>query len=217
MGRCLEHKHYEPAFYSTVMADWGTSLACANELGPQAKCLVDLGHHAPGTNIEQIVARLIRFGKLAGFHFNDSKYGDDDLDAGAINPFQLFLVFNELVDAEARRGPDRGLAFMMDQSHNVTDPIESLMSSAMEIQRAHAQALLVDRGALAGFQDASDALMASRVLKLAFQTDVGPILAMARRRSGGAIDPLGVYRAVGYRRHKAEERPFRAGSSAGIV
>ena len=128
-----EHKMYEPAFYSTVVQDWGTNYLIAQELGPKAFCLVDLGHHAPNVNIEMIVARLIQFGKLGGFHFNDSKYGDDDLDAGSIDPYRLFLVFNELVDAEARGVPGFHPAHMIDQSHNVTDPIESLMVSAMEI------------------------------------------------------------------------------------
>ncbi|MEG0880027.1 MAG: TIM barrel protein, partial [Janthinobacterium sp.] len=132
----IEHKLFEPAFYATTIADWGTSFACASALGPKAKCLVDLGHHAPNTNIEMIVARLAQFGKLGGFHFNDSKYGDDDLDSGSINPFQLFLVFNELADAAARDGAAFHPAYMLDQSHNVTDPIESLMSSAVEVQRA---------------------------------------------------------------------------------
>src|SRR5712691_2625666 len=122
----IEHKFYEPAFYSTVINDWGTSYHCARELGPKAFCLVDLGHHAPNVNIEMIVSRLIQFGKLAGFHFNDSKYGDDDLDAGSIKPFQLFLIFNELVDAELGRVHNFSPAYMLDQSHNVTDPIESL-------------------------------------------------------------------------------------------
>ena len=178
-----EHKMYEPAFYSTVVQDWGTNYLIATELGPQAFCLVDLGHHAPNVNIEMIVARLIQFGKLGGFHFNDLKYGDDDLDAGSIDPYRLFLVFNELVDAEAR-GAALPLAHMIDQSHNVTDPIESLMASAMEIERAYIQALLVDRAALDDYQHANDALMATTTLKAAFRTDVEPILAMARHRQG---------------------------------
>ncbi|TMV36152.1 sugar isomerase, partial [Thioclava sp. BHET1] len=139
-------------------------------LGPKAQCLVDLGHHAPNVNIEMIVARLIQFGKLGGFHFNDSKYGDDDLDTASIDPYRLFLVFNELVDAEGRA--DFNPAHMLDQSHNVTDPIESLMVSAMEVQRAYALALLVDRTALVGFQEENDPLMATGVLKTAFRTDV---------------------------------------------
>ncbi|TIO99809.1 MAG: sugar isomerase, partial [Mesorhizobium sp.] len=140
-----EHKMYEPAFYSTVVQDWGTNYIIAKELGDKAFCLVDLGHHAPNVNIEMIVSRLIQFGKLGGFHFNDSKYGDDDLDAGSIDPYRLFLVFNELVDAELSGAKGFHPAHMLDQSHNVTDPIESLMQSAVEVQRAYAQALLVDR------------------------------------------------------------------------
>ncbi|MFB0993566.1 MAG: L-rhamnose catabolism isomerase, partial [Paracoccaceae bacterium] len=160
-----EHKMYEPAFYSTVVQDWGTNYMIAKELGDKAHCLVDLGHHAPNVNIEMIVARLIQFGKLGGFHFNDSKYGDDDLDTGAIDPFRLFLVFNELVNSEGKENFNP--AHMLDQSHNVTDPIESLMSSANEVRRAFAQALLVDRKALCAFQDQNDALMAAHTLKQA--------------------------------------------------
>jgi L-rhamnose isomerase/sugar isomerase len=213
----LEHKLYEPAFYSTVISDWGTSFAAAQELGPQAQCLIDLGHHAPNVNIEQIVARLVRFKKLGGFHFNDSKYGDDDLDAGSVEPFRLFLVFNELIDAESRRADGFAPAYMIDQSHNVTDPIESLMQSAIELQRAYAQALIVDREALAHAQQANDALGAHLELKRAFTIDVSPLLAMARRRAGGAIAPIEAYRASGYRARKAKERPAVAGTSAGIV
>lgn len=212
-----EHKMYEPAFYSTVVQDWGTNLLIAQTLGPKAFCLVDLGHHAPNTNIEMIVARLIQFGKLGGFHFNDSKYGDDDLDAGAIEPYRLFLVFNELVDAEYRGVQGFHPAHMIDQSHNVTDPIESLISSANEIRRAYAQALLVDRTALDGFQQDNDALMASETLKRAYRTDVEAILAEARRRTGGAIDPVATYRASGYRAKVAGERPAVKGGSGGIV
>ena len=213
----IEHKFYEPAFYSTVINDWGTSYYCARELGPKAACLVDLGHHAPNVNIEMIVARLIQFGKLGGFHFNDSKYGDDDLDAGSIKPFQLFLIFNELVDAEQSGVPGFDPAYMLDQSHNVTDPIESLAMSAIEVTRAYVQAQLVDRVALAEAQDSCDALLALSTLKEAFTTDVSPILAVARQRSGGAIDPIATYRASGYRRAKAEERPTKIEATVGIV
>ncbi len=213
----MEHKLYEPAFYSTVINDWGISYHCARELGPKAQCLVDLGHHAPNVNIEMIVARLIQFGKLAGFHFNDSKYGDDDLDAGSIKPFQLFLIFNELVDAELEGVADFNPAYMLDQSHNVTDPIESLMLSAVELQRAYVQAHLVDRGALAEAQERGDAIRALATLKQAFTADVAPIIAMARQRAGGAVDPLATYRASGYRQRKAEERPASLSMSAGIV
>jgi L-rhamnose isomerase / sugar isomerase len=187
----LEHKLEEPAFYSTVLNDWGTSYWCSSQLG--------------------------QFGKLAGFHFNDSKYGDDDLDSGSIKPFQLFLVFNELVDAELARLPGFAPAYMLDQSHNVTDPLESLMTSAVEVVRAYVQAHLVDRDALAGYQDGCDPLMALATLKQAFTTDVAPILAMARRRAGGAVDPVGAYRASGYRARKAQERPAPAGGRGGGI
>ena len=213
----LEHKLYEPAFYSTVINDWGTSYYCARELGPKVFCLVDLGHHAPNVNIEMIVARLIQLGKLAGFHFNDSKYGDDDLDAGSIKPFQLFLVFNELVDAELCALSQFNPVYMLDQSHNLTDPVESLMMSAIEVNRAFIQSHLVDRQALTEAQEKCDPLMALSILKQAFVTDVAPILARARELSGGAIDPVAAYRASNYRKHKAEERPARAKSFAGIV
>ena len=213
----IEHKLYEPAFYSTVLNDWGVSYHCARELGDRAFSLVDFGHHAPNVNIEMIVARLIQFGKLGGFHFNDSQYGDDDLDAGSIKPFQLFLVFNELVAAEEEGVPGFDACYMLDQSHNVTDPIESLMVSAMEVQRAYVQACLVDRAALADYQERNDALMALATLKHAFTTDVSPILSMARHRRGGAIDPLAVYRASQYRTLLSKERPAPLRRGAGIV
>lgn len=210
-----EHKMYEPAFYSTVVQDWGTNLMIAQHLGDQAFCLVDLGHHAPNVNIEMIVARLVHAKKLGGFHFNDSKYGDDDLDTGSIDPYRLFLVFNELVAAEGVAGFDP--MHMLDQSHNVTDPIESMMSSAMEVQRAYVQALLVNRSELEGAQNANDALAAQAALKTAFRTDVEPILAMARFEKGCAVDPIAAYRAAGYRAKIASERPAVAAGSSGIV
>jgi L-rhamnose isomerase/sugar isomerase len=213
----IEHKLFEPALYSTLLNDWGISYYCARELGPNAFSLVDLGHHAPNVNIEMVVARLIQLGKLGGFHFNDSKYGDDDLDAGSIKPFQLFLIFNELVEAEIEGVDDFAPAFMLDQSHNVTDPLESLMTSAGELVRAYVQAHLVDRVALREHQDRNDALMALQTLKQAFTADVTPILAMARLRSGGALDPVAVFRASGYRERKGDERPALTGSGTGIV
>jgi L-rhamnose isomerase / sugar isomerase len=212
----LEHKMFEPAFYATVIQDWGSSLLAAQTLGDKARCLVDLGHHAPNTNIEMIVARLVHAGKLAGFHFNDSKYGDDDLDSGAINPFQLFLVFNELVDAAQSGAAGFDPAYMLDQSHNVTDPIESLMTSAGTVQRCYAQALLVDRVALTACQDANDVLMAAQTLKAAFHTDVTPLLQKIRMQAGGAVDPVAAYRASGYRASVAAVRPA-TGPSSGIV
>lgn len=213
----IEHKMYEPALYSTVIQDWGSSLMAAQALGPKAFCLVDLGHHAPNVNIEMIVARLIHAERLGGFHFNDSKYGDDDLDTGSINPYRLFLIFNELVDGEGRKGSNLSPAHMLDQSHNVTDPIESLMVSAMELTRAYAQALLVDRDLLSELQQANDALLASQTLKQAYTTDVSPILAMARMRRGAAIDPIGLYRASGYRKQVAGTRPAQGSSTSGGI
>ncbi|NBB75191.1 MAG: sugar isomerase [Bacteroidetes bacterium] len=201
-----EHKPYEPAFYATVVQDWGSSLMLANRLGPQAQCLVDLGHHLPNTNVELVVARLITAGKLGGFHFNDSKYGDDDLTTGAIKPYQLFLVFNELVDAyeEGLDGFDPD--YMIDQSHNVKDPIEAFLQTVDQLQRAYAKALLVDRDALAAYQDQNDVLMAEQTLKAAYEADVSALVAEARRRQGGALDPLAAFRTAGYRRAKHEER-----------
>jgi L-rhamnose isomerase/sugar isomerase len=212
----LEHKMFEPAFYSSVISDWGSSILAAQELGPKAKCLVDLGHHAPNVNIEQIVARLHRFGKLGGFHFNDSKYGDDDLDSGSINPHQLFLIFNELVEAE--RAPRDGFnpSYMIDQSHNVTDPIESMMSSAEAITGCFARALLVDRYALHAAQQSNDAMMAFQALRRAYNVDVAPIVAKARVEAGGAFDVLATYRLSQYRDRKAQDRKA-VGLGAGIV
>jgi L-rhamnose isomerase / sugar isomerase len=212
----LEHKMFEPAFYSTVISDWGSSILAAQTLGPKAQCLVDLGHHAPNVNIEQIVARLHRFGKLGGFHFNDSKYGDDDLDSGSINPHQLFLVFNELVEAELHPRDGFNPAHMIDQSHNVTDPIESMMSSAEAITACYAKAIIVDRDALHAAQDGNDTMMAFQALRSAYNVDVAPILAMARMEAGGAIDVLAAYRESGYRARKAQERKA-VGMGAGIV
>ena len=213
----IEHKPYEPAFYSTVISDWGSSLMAATELGPKAKCLVDLGHHPPGTTSNRSSPASSAHGRLAGFHFNDSKYGDDDLNSGSIDPFRLFLVFNELVDAELRKAPGFAPAYMIDQSHNVTDPIEILIASAIEVVRAYVSGLAdrprrARRGAGQG-----DIMVARQIVKQAFTTDVSPILAEARRRKGGAIDPLIAYRGSGYRAAKAAERPAAGVAAAGIV
>lgn len=212
----LEHKMFEPAFYSSVISDWGSSLMAAQELGNQCKCLVDLGHHAPNVNIEQIVARLHRAGKLGGFHFNDSKYGDDDLDSGSINPHQLFLIFNELIEAEMNPRDGFDPSYMIDQSHNVTDPIESMISSAETIAGCYARAVMVDREALKAAQNDNDVMLAFRVLRHAYETDVSPILQMARYEQDGAIDWLSIYRTSQYRARKAQERK-PVGLGAGIV
>jgi len=192
-----EHKPYEPAFYSTVNNDWGSSLLLAQAAGERASCLVDLGHHLPNCNIEQVVSRLAMVGRLGGFHFNDSKYGDDDLTTGSIKPFQLFLIFCELITAGGGTLPD--LAYMIDQSHNLKDPLEDLIQATEATAIAYAQALVVDRATLREAQDASDPALAQEVLQRAFRTDVRPLIAEARLRNGGALDPLGAYRAIGYR------------------
>jgi len=201
-----EHKPYEPAFYATVVQDWGSSLLLAQALGDRAQCLVDLGHHLPNTNIELVVARLLGAGKLGGFHFNDSKYGDDDLTAGSIKPYGLFLVFHELVQAARERLPGFAPAYMIDQSHNIKDPIEDMLQTVDQLQLAYAKARLVDHQALAGFQDTGDVVMAERTLKAAYETDVRPLVAEARRRAGAALDPVAAFRASGYRAAKAAER-----------
>jgi L-rhamnose isomerase/sugar isomerase len=192
-----EHKPYEPAFYSSVNNDWGTSLLLAQGTGDRAKCLVDLGHHLPNTNIEQVVSRLAMVGRLGGFHFNDSKYGDDDLTVGSITPFQLFLIVGELLEAGGGRMPDA--AYMIDESHNLKDPLEDLIQATDALQVALAQALCVNRADLADAQSANDPARAAEVLHRGFRTDVRPLVAEARRRNGAALDPLATYRAVGYR------------------
>jgi L-rhamnose isomerase/sugar isomerase len=199
-----EHKPYEPAFYATVNNDWGSSLLLSQAAGPKASCLVDLGHHLPNANIEQIVSRLAMVGRLGGFHFNDSKYGDDDLTTGSIKPFQLFLIFCELIRAGGGQLPP--LAYMVDQSHNIKDPLEDLIQSTEAIAIAYTQALIVDRDLLHEAQDRNDAALAQETLQSAFRTDVRPLIAEARRRNGGAIVPLDVYREVGYRRAVIERR-----------
>ncbi len=205
-----EHKPYEPAFYATVVQDWGSSLMLAQALGARARCLVDLGHHLPNTNIELIVARLITAGKLGGFHFNDSKYGDDDLTTGSIKPYQLFLVFNELVDAAVEGAADFAPDYMIDQSHNLKDPLEALLQTVEALQRAYARALLVDREALGAYQEENDVLMAERALQTAYERDVSALVAEARRRQGGALDPIATFRRSGYRRAKVSAREHGA-------
>ena len=203
----IEYKPYEPNFYSTVIPDWGTSLMLAEGCGEKAFTLVDLGHHLPNTNIEQIVAILMMKGKLGGFHFNDSKYGDDDLTCGSIKPYQLFLIFNELVDGmENNAGGNPPLAWMIDASHNIKDPLEDLIQSLEAIRTAYAQALLIDREALETARAESDVVRCQEILQTAYRTDVRPLLAEARRLSGGAIDPIGFYRQMAIRKNLIKER-----------
>jgi L-rhamnose isomerase/sugar isomerase len=204
----IEYKAYEPNFYSMTVGDWGQSLLYASKLGPMAYSLVDLGHHLPNANIEQIVALLLMEGKLGGFHFNDSKYGDDDLTVGSIKPYQLFLIFNELVEGMDARGMDhaRDLGWMIDASHNVKDPLEDLLQSVEAIMLSYAQALLVDRKKLKEAQQSGDVVMAQEVLQAAFRTDVRPLVAEARLRAGGALDPLALYRTQQVRKRLIKER-----------
>jgi L-rhamnose isomerase/sugar isomerase len=205
-----EHKPYEPAFYATVVQDWGSSLVLAQSLGERAQCLVDLGHHLPNTNIELVVARLLGVGRLGGFHFNDSKYGDDDLTAGSIKPYALFLIFHELVLAARERLAGFDPAYMIDQSHNLKDPIESLLQTVDQLQQAYAKAFVVSHDTHAEPQASGDVMMAERTLKRADETDVRSLVAEARRRRGGALDPIVAFRASGYRAQKANERPMTA-------
>jgi L-rhamnose isomerase/sugar isomerase len=191
-----------------TVGDWGQSLLYASKLGPKAYTLVDLGHHLPNANIEQIVALLLMEGKLAGFHFNDSKYGDDDLTVGSIRPYQLFLIFNELVDGMDNRGMNhaKDLGWMIDASHNVKDPLEDLLQSVEAIMLAYAQALAIDRAALRQAQSANDVVAAQEILQQAFRTDLRPLVAEARLRSGGALDPLTLYRILDIRKQLTAER-----------
>ena len=207
----VEYKAFEPNFYSMSVGDWGQSYLYASKLGPQAYTLVDLGHHLPNANIEQIVALLMNEGKLAGFHFNDSKYGDDDLTVGSINPYQLFLIFNELVEGMDARGMNHAtdLGWMIDASHNVKDPLEDLIQSVEAIMIAYAQALLVNTKALQDVQQSSDVTIAQEILQQAYRTDVRPLVAEARMQAGGALNPLALYRQLAVRQNLIKERGLK--------
>ena len=204
----VEYKAYEPNFYSTTVGDWGQSLLYANKLGKKAFTLVDLGHHLPNANIEQIVSLLLMEGKLGGFHFNDSKYGDDDLTVGSIKPYQLFLIFNELIEGMDARGMKHAtdMGWMIDASHNVKDPLEDLLQSVEAIMISYAQALLVDRKKLVEAQLQNDVVTAQEILQDAFRTDVRSLVAEARLRAGGAIDPLTVFRDEKVRKNLVQQR-----------
>jgi L-rhamnose isomerase/sugar isomerase len=199
----VEYKPYEPAFYATDLADWGSALLVCQELGERAKVLIDLGHHAQAVNIEQIVVLLQRAGRLGGFHFNDRKYGDDDLIVGSIDPFQLFRIFFELVSTEAL---ETGVRLTVDQSHNIEPKVEAMIQTVMNLQEAYAKALLVDRPALAAAQAEGDVLRANRILTGAFSTDVRPLCARVREKLGAAADPIEAFRSSGYRDRVAESR-----------
>ncbi|RFS16109.1 TIM barrel protein [Emticicia sp. C21] len=191
----IEYKPYEPFFYSMVIPDWGTSYSLCQQIGKNAQVLVDLGHHLPNTNIEQIVGRLMHFGRLGGFHFNGSMYGDDDLTTGSIKPYQFFLIFNELVDGmQDSNVKNPPLAWMIDASHNTKDPIEDLLQSVNAILSTYAKTLLVDRVALADAQDNNDVVKAEELLRDIFFTDVRALVSEASRQVGGAIDPVATFR-----------------------
>lgn len=207
----VEYKCAEPNFYSTTVGDWGQSLLYANKLGEKAYTLVDLGHHLPNANIEQIVALLLMEGKLGGFHFNDSKYGDDDLTAGAMKPYQLFLIFNELVEGMNAKGMNHALdlGWMIDASHNVKDPLEDLLQSVEAIMIAYAQALSVDRKALEIAQNENDVVRCQQILQNAFRTDVRALVSEASLRAGGAISPIQVFRNLNVRKNLIKERGLK--------
>lgn len=207
----IEYKAFEPYFYSMTIGDWGQSLLLANKLGPKAYTLVDLGHHLPNANIEQIVSLLLMEGKLGGFHFNDSKYADDDLTAGSIKPYQLFLIFNELIDGMDLNGMEHatGLGWMIDASHNLKDPLVDLLQSVEAIKIAYAQALLVDRVALKAAQQANDVVKSQEILQDAFRTDVRPLVAESRLRSGAALNPVLLFEEEKLRDKLIAERGLR--------
>jgi L-rhamnose isomerase/sugar isomerase len=220
-GRMLiEYKFFEPAFYHTDLADWGMAATMARKLGPQAQVLVDTGHHAQGVNIEHIVAFLLDEGLLGGFHFNNRKYADDDLIVGTVNPFELFLIYNELAAAELADDPAvstcaKNVAYMIDQSHNIEPKLEAMLQSVLNCQVAYAKALLVDRPALADRQAAEDVLGAYRVLTDAYETDVRPLLAVVREEMGLHPDPVAAYQTSDYPAQVATTRGSAAGSGGG--
>jgi L-rhamnose isomerase/sugar isomerase len=203
MELLVEYKLYEPAFYATDLADWGSALLICQELGVRAKVLVDLGHHAQGVNIEQIVSLLHGAGRLGGFHFNDRKYGDDDLIVGSIDPYQLFRIFFELIDVGAF---DDGVRLTIDQSHNVETKVEAMIQTVVNLQESYAKALLVDRAALERAQSDGDILGANRILVDAYNTDVRPVCAKVREELGAAADPIAAFRADGYADRVAQAR-----------
>jgi len=204
----VEYKAFEPNFYSMTVGDWGQSLLYTSKLGSKAYTLVDLGHHLANANIEQIVALLLMEGKLGGFHFNDSKYGDDDLTVGSIKPYQLFLIFNELVEGMDAKKMNHAtdLAWMIDASHNVKDPLEDLLQSLEAIKIAYAKALLIDRTKLVEAQNNNDVVTAQELLQDAFRTDVRALVAEARLRAGAALNPIAVYRKQKVRDQLIKER-----------
>jgi len=210
MRLLVEYKFFEPGFYSTDIADWGTAALLCRRLGDQAQVLVDTGHHPQGTNVEQIVALLLAEGLLGGFHFNNRKYADDDLIVGSIDPFELFRIMREIAAADAARN----IAFMIDQSHNVEGKIDAMIHSVMNIQTAYAKALLVDEARLEEAQAVGDVLGAHRILFQTFETDVRPLLARLREQLGVSEDPVAAFREGGYGAALVRERGIASSESA---
>jgi L-rhamnose isomerase/sugar isomerase len=210
MRLLVEYKFFEPSFYSTDIADWGTAALVCRRLGDQAQVLVDTGHHPQGTNVEQIVALLLAEGLLGGFHFNNRKYADDDLIVGSIDPFELFRIMREIAQAEA---PER-IAFMIDQSHNIEGKIDAMLQSVSNIQTAYAKALLVDEKRLAAAQREGDVLAAHRILVEAYETDVRPLLAKLREAVGVDPDPVEAFHRSGHAERLARERGTASVESA---
>ena len=217
MRLLVEYKFFEPAFYSTDLPDWGTAALMCRRLGPKAQVLVDTGHHAQGTNIEQVVAVLLEEGALGGFHFNDRKYADDDLIVGSVDPFALFRIMFEIAAAEsdpATASAASAIAFMIDQSHNVEGKIDAMIQSVMNIQTAYAKALLVDQELLIALQTEGDVLAAHRVMVDAFESDVRPILARFRASLERDADPVAAFRAGGHAERLASTRGVAPTTSA---
>ena len=207
----IEYKFFEPTFYSTDIPDWGTAYAWALKLGDAAQVLVDLGHHAQGVNIEQIVAFLLDEGKLGGFHFNNRKYADDDLIVGSTNPYELFLIYNELATAEMSDDPvlsasAHNVAYMIDQCHNIEGKLAPMILSVLNCQEAYAKALIVPRKQLAELQLEGEVLLAHKLLTDAFRADVRPLLAVVREELGAPADPIAAYKASGYEEKIRKER-----------
>lgn len=215
MRLLVEYKFFEPAFYHTDIGDWGMALMVAGKLGERAQVLVDLGHHPLGTNIEQIVALLLDEGRLGGFHFNSKKYADDDLTAGSIKPYELFLIFNQLIDGERDPDVEMDVAYMLDQSHNVKPKIEAMIQSVVNVQTAYARALLVDHEGLEAAQLAGEVVDAEETLLDAYRTDVRPLLAKVREEMGLEVNPLAAYRASGYYERICAERELTEDEESG--
>ena len=205
MTLLLEYKPFEPYFYTMDVMDWGMSLLMCNKLGEKAKVLVDLGHHLTSVNVEQIISILIDEGKLGGFHLNNHKYADDDLITGTVNPLEVFLIFNEIVDAEYD-GISQPIIYMLDQSHNIEPSIEGIIQSLINVQTAYAKSLIINRKALRERQEAEDIVGSNRILMEAFETDVFPLLAKVRTEIGIDVNPLENYRRSGYAEKIKKER-----------